>query len=243
VRKFNIADYDTFDLANFNRQVGATISTLGRRKLDVLAAMVKDVNPEAQLKAFPNGINRENISAFLGNVDLYVDGLDFFAFEARRAVFAECDKLRVPAVTAAPLGMGVALLNFMPGKMTFEEYFKLEGLSEPEQALRFLLGLSPALLQRGYLVDRSRVDFSTHRGPSTVMACNLCAGVATTEALKILLKRGPVLAAPHGMQFDAYRGKLVKTWRPWGNRNPIQRISLAIARRLLRPAEELERRQ
>jgi molybdopterin/thiamine biosynthesis adenylyltransferase len=237
VTKFNVADFDTFDLANFNRQVGATVSTLGRRKLDVLVDMVKDVNPDVEMRTFPDGINRENLSAFLQDVDLYVDGLDFFAFEARSATFAACAKSRVPAVTAAPLGMGVALLNFLPGSMTFEEYFRLEGFSESEQALRFLLGLSPALLQRGYLVDTTRVDFSTHRGPSTVMACNLCAGVATTEALKILLKRGPVLAAPRGMQFDAYRGKVVRTWRPWGNRNPIQWISLAVARRLLQRAK------
>lgn len=234
VTQFNVADFDAFDLENFNRQVGATVSTLGHRKLNVLVDMVKDINPEAEVRTFPDGVCQENLSAFLEHVDLYVDGLDFFAFEARRATFGACAQLRVPAVTAAPLGMGVALLNFLPGKMTFEEYFRLEGQPEQEQALRFLLGLSPALLQRGYLVDRSRVDFSAHRGPSTVMACNLCAGVAATEALKILLNRGRVLAAPWGMQFDAYRGKLVRTWRPWGNRNPIQRIALIVARRMLR---------
>jgi hypothetical protein len=87
------------------------------------------------------------------------------------------------------------------------------------------------MLQRSYLADPSRVDFAAHRGPSTVMACHLCAGMAATEALKILLGRGKVTAAPRGLHFDAYRGKLVKTWRPGGNNNPIQRLALAIARR------------
>ncbi|MCU0736234.1 MAG: ThiF family adenylyltransferase, partial [Methylotetracoccus sp.] len=59
----------------------------------------------------------------------------------------------------------------------------------------------------------------------------LCAGVAATEALKILLGRGKVLAAPHGFQFDAYRNKLVHTWRPGGNSHPLQRLVLMIARR------------
>jgi hypothetical protein len=31
------------------------------------------------------------------------------------------------------------------------------------------------------------------------MACDLCAGIAATEALKILLKRGGVIAAPWGV--------------------------------------------
>jgi molybdopterin/thiamine biosynthesis adenylyltransferase len=235
---FHLADFDTFALANFNRQAGAMVSTLDRPKLDVILDMAKDINPTLDVKAFPNGVTRENLDDFLDGVDVYVDGLDFFAFSARRATFAACARRGVPAVTSAPIGMGVAHLTFLPGGMTFEEYFRLEGLPESEQALRFLLGLSPAMLQRSYLVDRTHVNFDEHRGPSTAMACQLCAGVAATEALKILLGRGKVLAAPWGMHFDAYRGKFVKTWRPGGNNNPLQRLALAIARRSLRTGNE-----
>jgi molybdopterin/thiamine biosynthesis adenylyltransferase len=230
---FNLADFDTFALANINRQAGAVMSTLGRPKLDVIAEMAMDVNPELEIRPFPSGVSERNLNEFLAGTDLYVDGLDFFAIEARRATFAACARSGVPAITSAPMGMGVAHLNFLPGGMTFEEYFRMEGYPESEQALRFLLGLSPAMLQRGYLVDRSRVNLSEHRGPSTIIACQLCAGVAATEALKILLGRGRIRAAPWGMHFDAYCGRMVKTWRPWGNGNPIQRIALAIARRQL----------
>ena len=160
-----------------------------------------------------------------------MDGLDFFAVQARRLTFAACTRSGIPAVTAAPLGMGVALLNFIPGKMTFEDYFQLDGHSEEEQLLRFLLGLSPAMLQGRYLVDPSAVRLAEHRGPSTPMACELCAGVAGTEALKILLGRGEVIAAPRGLHFDAYRNRLARTWRPGGNRHPIQRLGLLLARR------------
>ncbi|MCW5626527.1 MAG: ThiF family adenylyltransferase, partial [Burkholderiales bacterium] len=94
-------------------------------------------------------------------------------------------------------------------------------------------GLAPAVLQRSYLVDASRVNMREKRGPSTIMACQLCAGFAATEALKILLGRGKLLAAPYGMQFDAFRGKLVKTWRPGGSRNPLQRLTMFLAKRTL----------
>jgi hypothetical protein len=33
------------------------------------------------------------------------------------------------------------------------------------------------------------------------------------------------------MQFDAYRGKLARTWRPGGNRNPLHRLMITIGRR------------
>jgi molybdopterin/thiamine biosynthesis adenylyltransferase len=164
-------------------------------------------------------------------VDLYVDGLDFFAFTARELTFDACHRQAIPAITAAPLGMGTALLNFLPGRMSFEQYFRWAGQPEHEKALRFLVGLAPAGLHRAYLVDPAQVSLAERRGPSTIMACQICAGVAATEALKILLNRGPVLAAPHGLQFDAYRNRMVRTWRPGGNGHPVQRLALMIGRR------------
>ncbi|THF60495.1 ThiF family adenylyltransferase [Pseudothauera rhizosphaerae] len=230
---FNTSDFDTFDVVNFNRQAGAMVSALGRPKVDVLAEMAADINPQLDIRRFPEGVSQHNLDDFLRGVDLYVDGLDFFAFEARRSTFAACHRLGIPAVTAAPLGLGTAVLVFMPGGMSFEEYFCLEGCDEDEMAVRFLLGLSPGMLQRGYLADPSRVNLAERRGPSTIAACQLCAGVTATEALKILLGRGGVRAAPHGYQFDAYRQRLVRTWRPGGNRNPVQRLGLWIARKQL----------
>lgn len=233
VGRFHIADFDTFDVVNFNRQAGAMMSTLGRPKATVLEEMARDINPTLELEVFPDGVQENNLERFLEGVDLYVDGLDFFAFDARRATFSACARLGIPAITAAPLGIGAAFLYFEPGGMSFEEYFRLEGCDEYEMGLRFLLGLSPAMLQRGYLVDPSRVDLSAGKGPSTIAACQLCSGLVAAESLKVLLGRGRLHAAPHGYQFDAYRNQLVRTWRPGGNANPIQRIGLAIARRQL----------
>jgi molybdopterin/thiamine biosynthesis adenylyltransferase len=233
VEKFNIADLDTFELANFNRQAGASLSTIDRPKVEVLAAMARDINPQADIRVFPTGVNEQNLKDFFSEVDLYVDGLDFFAFDVRERVFAHCHRHRIPAITVAPMGMSAALLNFLPGGMSFEEYFQMAGKSELDKAVRFLVGLAPALLHRPYLMDKSRVDLRARKGPSTVMACQLCSGVAATEALKILLGRGKVWAAPHGVQFDAYRNKLAHTWRPGGNRNPINRLAIAVAKKTL----------
>ena len=233
IGSFHIADLDVFELANFNRQTGASMSTLNRPKAEVMAGMAKDINPDLDIKIFPSGVSPDNLSEFLKGVDLYVDGLDFFVFSIRQATFAACAERAIPAITAAPLGMGAALLNFLPGKMTFEEYFGWGDLPEEEKALRFLIGLAPAGLHFGYLVDPSSINLDEHRGPSTVMACQICAGMAATEALKVLLKRGQVLAAPYSLQFDSYRNKLSRSWRPAGNNHPLQRIALNIAKRRL----------
>lgn len=230
---FTLADFDTFDVPNFNRQAGAMVSTLGQPKVDVLSRMALDINPELQLRRFPAGVDDSNLDDFLRDVDLYVDSLDFFAFDARRKMFAACATKGIPAITAAPLGMGTAMLIFMPGQMTFEQYFRLEGHDEFEQGIRFLLGLAPARLHMGYLVDPSRIDLANRKGPSTGMACQLCAGVAATNALKILLKRGDIIAAPRGMHFDAYRNQFTITTLPSGNAGLLQRLKIRLAHRML----------
>ncbi|HEY0663140.1 MAG TPA: ThiF family adenylyltransferase [Thiobacillaceae bacterium] len=233
IGKFHLADFDTFDVANFNRQAGATVGSLGQPKLDVMIRQALDINPELDIAGFAEGVTADNVDAFLDGVTLFIDGLDFFAFDARQKVFAACAAKGIPAVTAAPLGMGTAVLNFLPGGMSFEDYFRLDDGSEAEKPVRLLMGLAPARLQMGYLADPTAVDFANRKGPSTGMACQLCAGVAATEARKILLGRGPVRAAPRGYHFDAYRNRLARTWRPGGNRNPLQRVLIALAKRKL----------
>jgi molybdopterin/thiamine biosynthesis adenylyltransferase len=242
INNFQISDFDNFEIHNFNRQSGAFMSTLGQQKVDVMEYMAKDINPNANIKIFPEGIFADNVDEFLQDVDLYVDALDFFALEARKIVFKRCYEKNIPVVTAAPLGMGCAFLCFMPGKMSYEQYFRFDDKdTENDQLIQFLIGLSPAMLQRPYLVDESRVSFIEKRGPSTPMAVNLCAGIAETYVLKILLNRGPVLAAPWGLHFDAYRNKLAKTWRPFGNAGILPRLMFKIAKKIvMRPTTNIK---
>lgn len=228
---FNLADFDVFDIVNFNRQAGATVRTIGCHKLDVMCDMALDINPSIELRRFPSGIEATTVDSFLDDVDVYVDGLDFFAFGARRATFAACQRKGIPAVTVAPLGMGAALLVFGPDGMSFDDYFGIEnGEDEVEMAIRFLVGLSPAMLHRGYVADYSRIDFAKRQGPSSVAACQLCAGIAATEVLKLLLGRKGVRFAPWGSQFDAYTMRYTRTWRPGGFRNPLQVLTRTLVR-------------
>ena len=236
IGQFNLADFDSFAEENFNRQTGANLNTVGRPKLECMAEAALSINPELDIKRFPQGVAPNEAIQFLQGCDLYLDGLDFFAMDARRAVFAACNELAIPAITAAPLGMGSALLCFLPGKMTFESYFQLEGVEEYQQYLRFLVGLAPARVHQAYLVEPERIDLIAKRGPSTAMGCELCAGIAASQALKLLLNRGRVPAAPWGVQFDAYQNRMRRTWRPWGNGHPLQWLAIRLGSRQLKLA-------
>lgn len=228
---FHLADFDRFDLANMNRQAGAFISTIKARKCAVIASMVTDINPEAQITDFPDGIGEDTIDTFLDGADLFVDGLDFFVLDIRRKVFARAYELGIPAITAAPLGLGVAWLLFMPGKMSFEQYFQFGNLPSKRQYVNFMIGLAPKALHRSALVDPSRVNFSKKSGPSTNMACQMASAIVGSEAIKILLKRGAIKAAPHYHQFDPYKGRFTSGHTFGGNAHPLRRIKCSLAAR------------
>lgn len=233
IGKLTLADPDTFELANFNRQIGATLDTIGKNKCVVISELVHKINPEVEITLFKEGVNSANRADFLEDVDLYLDGLDFWALDERRLVFSDCRKKGIFATTVAPLGFSAALLNFDPKGMSFEKYFRLEGLSPLHQAARFLTGLSPSFLHRKALIDRSFVDFKNRKTPSTPIGVTLASAIASTEAVKILLKRGKIISAPTSVQVDAWTLKLNKCYRPFGNLNPLQLILFYIIKKQL----------
>jgi len=240
IGSFHLADLDAFEQKNFNRQMGAFVSTLGQPKVEVMERMARDVNPDLRVRTFGAGVHADNVDAFLDGVDLYVDGLDYFVFETRRMVYEACRRRGIPITMAVPLGFGASVINFLPGGTTFEDYFRLDDGPMEEWSVRFLVGLAPAMLHRSYLVFPEIVDFATQRVPSTGVACQMCAGLAGTEATKLLLGRGSVRAAPHSLQFDPYLGRMRRCWRPGGNRHWLQRLAIAYVKWRLRRAPALK---
>src|SRR6476620_2209450 len=55
--KFHIADPDTYERTNINRQRLAKESTVGIRKDEALLKEALDINPNIKVKCFPHGIN------------------------------------------------------------------------------------------------------------------------------------------------------------------------------------------
>lgn len=225
VGALNLTDFDNFEIVNFNRQAGAALSTVGHPKVDVMRDFAHDVNPELDVRVFPDGINEANLADYLDGVDLLVDAIDFFANSLRPALYQAARERGIPVVCSAPLGAGASLICFLPDSVPFEDYFGFAQCDETTMAVRFMVGMSPRLPQRHYLAYPEIVDFVKRRVPSLGMACQFTAGMAVTAAMKLLLQRGGVRGAPHSYQFDAYLGRYYHCWRPGGYRNPLQKLA------------------
>jgi len=231
ISNFNLADFDTFELPNFNRQVGATITTLGKPKCEVIEKSIKDINPTASITSFTDGINEKNIATFLENIDVVIDGLDFFAVEAREMLYREAYRLNLPVVGAGPIGFSAILLIFLPGKMTWHEYFAMDlAKNQTDKYVLFGLGNAPKATHLPYM-DKKYISLDKKIGPSCTAAVQLCGGIIATEIVKLLLSRGKVYAAPYYHQFDAYKCKYVRGKLRWGNKGLMQRLKFFLFRR------------
>ncbi len=234
IGKFNIADFDIFETPNANRQYGANVSTYGRPKMEVMKEQALLINPYIEVNTFSEGIHPGNIDQFLKDVDVVMDGLDFFNFDIRRLLFNKARKKGIYVVTAGPMGFSSALLVFSPTHgMGFDDYFNVVDDMKPEdKSLSFALGLAPRPTHIQYM-DFSKVDLENKAGPSLNVSCQLCAGMAGTEVLRILLKRKGLKPVPYYFQFDPYLMKLKKGKLYFGNKNPIQKLKMMIVKKLL----------
>jgi len=240
VGRFRLIDPDTFALANFNRQMGATMETEGKPKASTTAAQILAINPEAEVEAFDTALDAENAHDFLDGADLVLDGIDFFSPDARMVTYGVARELGIPVLGSGPIGMSATMHIFMPQGMTFERYYDLRpGMSRLDQIVAFLVGQTPRMSQRPYM-DMRHASLSGEYGPSLGATCMICAGVVGIESLRVLLGRPGLKPAPHYYQFDAYRRRFYQGHLRGGNRHPLQRLKRVIVKRMLSSQMALE---
>jgi len=228
---FHIADFDVFDLVNFNRQAGAAVSTLGQPKTQVMAGLAKDINPEVDVKVFSEGVSEHNLSEFLTGI------------HCRRARFSRrCGapryllrlrKTRHPRHQRCAPGYVGNAPEFLSGQNNV-----LKNTSSWDncrnRTRRCTSYWNPRRCSRWNISSTRCGSIWPHIAfpPRQCHACYV-PSVTATEALKMRLKRGEARAAPHGLHFDAHRSKPAHILRPGGHRNPLQQLVQALAPRQL----------
>lgn len=241
IGRFKLADFDRFELANLNRQFGATVGTLGRPKLDVIAERARQINPQAVVETFAQGVRRNNLERFLDGVDVVVDSLDAFCIQIRRELFAAAYRRGIPVITAGPMGYSAALQVIAPPGSSFDRFYGFcDGMSESELVSRFLVGIAPRGLHFDY-IDTNEISVTEQRGPSSAIAISLCAAAAGMEVLRVILGWGDVRALPWHAQLDLKKRRWVWRRDRLGLRGPRGRLAVAALRRRLETKARLER--
>lgn len=233
IGNFKISDFDDFEMGNFNRQYGATMSSIGKPKMDVMRDLALDINPDAQIKTFGTGINENNVDDFLNRVDVFVDAVEFFEIKAHQIMINACMKRGIPAIFGVPLGFGVGVLIYTPNGMSFDDYFDLDYNAPLEQqVLKMSLGCAPAGFHLKY-VDPASVDLAKRKAPSIACGCKLATGIVIAQAILAILHPEELKPLPHYTCYDARLNHLKKGYLWLGNRNPIQQLKYYFAKKML----------
>lgn len=105
IGSFVLVDNDTISITNRNRQLPALASTTGRRKAEVVAEHIMDINPRAQVEArefFYLPERGEKFFAELGEVSYAVDAID--TITAKIDLACRCEKLGIPIISSMGTG-------------------------------------------------------------------------------------------------------------------------------------------
>lgn len=83
VKHLTIVDSDRVNISNVNRQLMATIDTVGQVKVEVLRQRLLSINPSAEIIAVQDIYNAENAESFkLHEYDVIIDAIDSLAEKA-----------------------------------------------------------------------------------------------------------------------------------------------------------------
>jgi molybdopterin/thiamine biosynthesis adenylyltransferase len=127
VRNLKIADPDTFELSNINRQLGASIDNMGRNKAEMVAEIVYNVTRDVNIEIYSDGITTENADEFVSGCDYVMDKIEFYNIPARYALhraFRKYDQCKFMLCTPV-IGHRVFVFKYTKDSMPVEEVFGL----------------------------------------------------------------------------------------------------------------------
>ncbi|MDZ4350675.1 MAG: molybdopterin-synthase adenylyltransferase MoeB [Xanthomonadaceae bacterium] len=99
VGRIRIADPDSVERSNLQRQILHTDAGVGQGKAHSAARALSALNPSVRIEPLPERIDAANVESFLDGVDVVIDGADNFA--ARYLLSDACVKLGKPLVYGA----------------------------------------------------------------------------------------------------------------------------------------------
>lgn len=83
VQNLKIADPDTFEASNINRQFAATVGNIGRNKAEAVSEAVYETTRDVNIDVFPEGICEDTVDEFFDGCDYVLDKIELYEIPAR----------------------------------------------------------------------------------------------------------------------------------------------------------------
>ena len=181
VGKLTVVDFDIFDQTNLNRQILALTTTLGKQKCFVAKERIAQINPNCEVLAINEKINRENISTILSDkYDYVIDAIDDIS--AKIEVIKFCKQKNIPLLCAMGTGNRARIPYFQVENLWKTSY---DGLARKLRSELKKEGIDSA-------IDVCYTKESTEKTGalgSVVYYPLMCAGVMVSYVINRILER------------------------------------------------------
>lgn len=124
IGKIILADPESFEPANINRQFAANQKNIGRNKAEAVAEELSLINPNLEIVFYKEGINKENISGMVSAADVIIDEIEYSLPSLSVMLHQETRKQNKYLFMGANVGWGASIFCFSPTGKTFEQHFE-----------------------------------------------------------------------------------------------------------------------
>jgi ThiF family len=190
IRHIKIADPDSFEESNINRQLGAGANSLGRNKALVVGDIIREMTPDVTVDIYPEGLQRHTAESFVSGTDLLFDCTDFYLLDERYALHrAYRGHSRTRTMLCACIwGWGTAIYKFDRNGVTYEQLTEVsEGEDLTPQKIDRLVRMQANYLPRFPSVD-GIFEWMKDMGNIPIHGAipPIAHGFLTAEAMKVL---------------------------------------------------------
>lgn len=210
-----LADFDSYDESNMNRQIACYADTLGRRKAEALADELGRMGSAPSIAVISEKRKADGFSREIAEADFVVAAADDYAFSL--ALLDRALEAGKPAGAALPIGMWAAVGVFLPGGTPPARLFGLGRQDDEEGYARGIARRRPALARaitrssRGavgpelaaFMRGRGSGDRGEGREARPPQLCPVvwsAASLLVMEAAKLLLGMGRPIVAPRWIE-------------------------------------------
>ena len=165
VGTIGIADFDTVDISNLQRQFFFKTQEAGESKANIMKVRIQELNPGINVRVYNEIITKKRAEEIFKDYDFILDATD--NPDSKKMTGEVSKALKKPCCIGGVNNFEGQVMTFLPDDARFEEYFG-GGVSE---------GFLPCSL--GGVI-----------GP----AAALCATMQASEAIKYLIKTGHLLS-------------------------------------------------
>jgi len=180
VGHIGVVDFDTVDLSNLHRQIIHKTGNVGKQKTLSAVEMMKDINPQIDIKTYETSFRSDNALELLKDYDIVIDGTDnfptrylvndacalldkpnvygsIFRFEGQATVFwasrgpcYRCLYPEPPEPGTVPSCAEGGVLGVLPGVV---------GTIQATEAVKLIIGQGDPLIGRLLLFDALKMKF------------------------------------------------------------------------------------